>query len=42
MIGTSRETLALTISSLRERGVLEMHQQRVEVSRLDALRGSQR
>ncbi len=38
MIGTSRETLALTISSLRERGVLEMHQQRVEVRDPNALR----
>jgi CRP-like cAMP-binding protein len=31
MIGTSRETLATTISSLRERGVLEMHNQRVVI-----------
>jgi len=31
MIGTSRETLATTISSLRERGVLDMHNQRVVV-----------
>ena len=31
MIGTSRETLATTITSLRERGVLEMHNQRVVV-----------
>lgn len=38
MIGTSRETLALTISSLRERGILDMRQQRVEVRDLQALR----
>ena len=38
MIGTSRETLALTISSLRERGIVEMRQQRVEVRDLEALR----
>ena len=38
MIGTSRETLALTISALRERGILDMHQQRVEVHDLDGLR----
>ena len=31
MIGTSRETLATTITSLRERGVLEMQNQRVVV-----------
>ncbi|MBA3740964.1 MAG: Crp/Fnr family transcriptional regulator [Chloroflexi bacterium] len=31
MIGTSRETLATTITSLRERGLLEMHNQRVVV-----------
>jgi CRP-like cAMP-binding protein len=38
MIGTSRETLALTISALRERGILDMRQQHVEVRDLDALR----
>lgn len=37
MIGTSRETLALTISSLRERDVLQMRQQRVVVTDLEAL-----
>lgn len=38
MIGTSRETLATTISSLRERGVLEMQNQRVVIRDLDRLR----
>lgn len=38
MIGTSRETLALTVSSLRGREVLDMHQQRVTIADLDALR----
>jgi CRP/FNR family cyclic AMP-dependent transcriptional regulator len=40
MIGTSRETLATTIGSLRERRVLEMHNQRVvilDVARLRAI-----
>ncbi|MEO5985692.1 MAG: Crp/Fnr family transcriptional regulator [Candidatus Limnocylindria bacterium] len=40
MIGTSRETLATTISSLRERGIVEMARQRVVVidpARLEAL-----
>jgi len=31
MIGTSRETLATTVASLRERGLLEMHNQRVVI-----------
>lgn len=38
MIGTSRETLATTIGSLRERGVVEMHNQRVVVLDADRLR----
>lgn len=38
MIGTSRETLATTISSLRERGVLDMEHQRVVILELDRLR----
>jgi CRP/FNR family transcriptional regulator, cyclic AMP receptor protein len=37
MIGTSRETLATTVSSLRQRGVLEMQNQRVEVLDTDRL-----
>jgi CRP/FNR family transcriptional regulator len=37
MIGTSRETLATTVSSLRERGVLEMQNQRVVIRDLDRL-----
>ena len=37
MIGTSRETLAITVSSLRERGILEMRQQRVVINDLEAL-----
>ena len=40
MIGTSRETLATTVSSLRERGIVEMARQRVVVldpERLEAL-----
>lgn len=37
MVGTSRETLALTISSLRERRILDMHQQRVEIRDVEAL-----
>jgi CRP/FNR family transcriptional regulator len=43
MIGTSRETLATTVSSLRERGVLEMQNQRVvirDLERLHELAGS--
>ncbi|MEX1156602.1 MAG: Crp/Fnr family transcriptional regulator [Chloroflexota bacterium] len=39
MIGTSRETLAMTISSLRERGVLEMQNQRVVIHDVEGLRG---
>ena len=31
MIGTPRETLATTVASLRERRVLEMHNQRVVI-----------
>ncbi len=38
MIGTSRETLASTVSALRERGILEMQSQRVTVVDLDQLR----
>lgn len=38
MIGTSRETLALTVSSLRDRGILQMRQQRVVVTNLEALK----
>jgi CRP/FNR family transcriptional regulator, cyclic AMP receptor protein len=38
MIGTSRETLAATISSLREREVLEMQDQRVLIRDPDRLR----
>jgi len=38
MIGTSRETLATTIGSLRERGVVEMQSQRVVVLDADRLR----
>ncbi len=38
MIGTSRETLASTVTSLRERGVLEMHSQRVVILDTDRLR----
>jgi CRP/FNR family cyclic AMP-dependent transcriptional regulator len=38
MIGTSRETLATTVSSLRERGVLEMQNQRVVIRDLARLR----
>jgi CRP-like cAMP-binding protein len=38
MIGTSRETLATTVSSLRERGVLEMENQRVVIRDLERLR----
>lgn len=37
MIGTSRETLATTIASLRERGILEMHNQRVMILAPDRL-----
>lgn len=37
MIGTSRETLAVTVSSLRERGVIQMQQQRVVITDLEAL-----
>jgi CRP/FNR family transcriptional regulator, cyclic AMP receptor protein len=37
MIGTSRETLATTISSLRDRRVVEMRQQRVVITDLAAL-----
>jgi len=39
MIGTSRETLATTISSLRERRIVEMQNQRVVILNVDALRG---
>jgi CRP/FNR family cyclic AMP-dependent transcriptional regulator len=38
MIGTSRETVASTVSSLRERGILEMDHQRVVLRDLDRLR----
>jgi CRP/FNR family cyclic AMP-dependent transcriptional regulator len=38
MIGTSRETLATTMSLLRERGLVEMHSQRVVVLDADGLR----
>jgi CRP/FNR family cyclic AMP-dependent transcriptional regulator len=38
MIGTSRETLATTISALRERSVLEMHNQRIVIRDLERLR----
>jgi CRP/FNR family transcriptional regulator, cyclic AMP receptor protein len=38
MIGTSRETLATTVSSLRERGVLEMENQRVVIRDIERLR----
>ena len=38
MIGTSRETLATTISALRDRKVLEMHNQRVVIHDVDRLR----
>ncbi len=38
MIGTSRETLATTVSSLRQRGVLDMKQQRVLILDPEALR----
>jgi CRP/FNR family transcriptional regulator, cyclic AMP receptor protein len=38
MIGTSRETLATTISSLRERGILQMEHHRVVVLDVDRLR----
>ena len=38
MIGTSRETLATTISSLRERGILDMQNQRVVIRDLEELR----
>jgi CRP/FNR family transcriptional regulator, cyclic AMP receptor protein len=38
MIGTSRETLATTIGSLRERGVIEMRNQRVVILNVDRLR----
>jgi CRP-like cAMP-binding protein len=38
MIGTSRETLATTVSSLRERGLLEMQNQRVVIRDLEQLR----
>lgn len=38
MIGTSRETLATTVTSLRERGVLEMRNQRVVILDTDRLR----
>jgi CRP/FNR family cyclic AMP-dependent transcriptional regulator len=38
MIGTSRETLATTISALREQRVLEMHNQRVVIRDLERLR----
>lgn len=38
MIGTSRETLATTVSSLRESGVLEMLNQRVVIRDMERLR----
>ncbi len=38
MIGTSRETLATTVSSLRERGIVEMANQRVVVIDVERLR----
>ena len=38
MIGTSRETLATTVSSLRERGLVEMQDQRVVIRDLEQLR----
>jgi CRP/FNR family cyclic AMP-dependent transcriptional regulator len=38
MIGTSRETLAMTISSLREQGVLDMERQRVVIREVERLR----
>lgn len=38
MIGTSRETLATTVSSLRERGLVEMHDQRVVIRDPEQLR----
>jgi CRP/FNR family cyclic AMP-dependent transcriptional regulator len=38
MIGTSRETLATTISALRSRGVLDMEHQRVVVRDVEQLR----
>lgn len=38
MIGTSRETLATTVSSMRGRGILDMKQQRVMVRSMEALR----
>lgn len=37
MIGTSRETLATTISSLRERGILQMENHRVVLLDIDGL-----
>jgi len=38
MIGTSRETLATTVASLRERRVLDMHNQRVVILDLPRVR----
>lgn len=38
MIGTSRETLATTVASLRERRVIEMHNQRVVILDLERIR----
>lgn len=38
MIGTSRETLATTISSLRERGIVQMENHRVAVLDMERLR----
>jgi CRP/FNR family transcriptional regulator, cyclic AMP receptor protein len=38
MIGTSRETLAMTISSLRERAIVQMENQTVVLLDVDALR----
>ncbi len=38
MIGTSRETLATTVASLRAQGVLEMHHQRVVILDVDRMR----
>ena len=38
MIGTSRETLAMTVASLRERRVIDMHDQRVVILDLPRIR----
>ncbi len=39
MIGTSRETLATTVSSLRERRIVEMQNQNIVILDVDALSG---